>query len=105
VNKQGISSTLEPTAALARGPSRRVLLAVPPGGFSAQLGVMRAWLDANCGADGWAWAAAGTGGVVNDALAFYFIEPQQAEAFVRRFCCAYRTLGSAARIDPAPFSE
>jgi len=79
-------------AASARRASRRVLLAVPPGGFGAQLGVMRAWLDANCGPDGWAWAPAGTGGVVNDALAFYFIEPQQAEAFIRRFCCAYRPL-------------
>ena len=69
-----------------------MLLAVPPGGFGAQLGVMRAWLDANCGAEGWAWAPAGTGGVANDALAFYFIEPQRAEAFIRRFCCAYRSL-------------
>jgi hypothetical protein len=72
--------------------SRRVLLAVPLGGFGAQLGAIRAWLDVNCGPSGWTWSPAGTGGVVNDALAFYFTEPAQAEAFIRRFCCAYRPL-------------
>ena len=72
MNKQG---TLPAQAELSPEfrPSRRVLLAVPPGGFGAQLGAMRAWLDANCGPEGWAWAPAGTGGVANDALAFYFV--------------------------------
>ena len=69
---------------------RRVVLAVPPGGFGAQLGAMRAWLEANCGADGWAWTPAGTGSVVNDAIAFDFVEAEQAGAFIRRFCCGYR---------------
>jgi hypothetical protein len=66
----------------------RVLIAVPPGG--AQLWVMRAWLDATCGPSGWASALAGTGGIVNDAVAFYFADPEAARAFVGRFCCAYR---------------
>ena len=68
----------------------RVLVAVPPSGFGAQLWVMRAWLDATCGPSGWASAPAGTGGIVNDAVAFYFAEPDAARAFVGRFCCAYR---------------
>lgn len=74
-----------------------MLLAVPQGGFGPQLGVMRAWLDANCGPEGWAWAPAGTGGVANDALALYFVEPQQADAFIWRFCCAYRSCPSPKR--------
>jgi fructose-specific phosphotransferase system IIC component len=68
----------------------RVLIAVPPAGFGAQLWVMRAWLDATCGPSGWASAPAGTGGIVNDAVAFYFADPLSARAFVGRFCCAYR---------------
>src|ERR1700704_1063572 len=31
----------------------------------------QAWLDANCGADGWAMAPAGLHGVLNDAIAIY----------------------------------
>ena len=69
---------------------RRVLVAVPPGGFGAQLAIMRAWLDGACGADGWAAAPAGTSGIANDAIAFYFVEPDLAGAFIRRFCCGYR---------------
>jgi hypothetical protein len=68
----------------------RVLIAVPPGGFGAQLWVMRAWLDAACGPSGWASAPAGTEGIVNDAVAVYFADPLSARAFVGRFCCAYR---------------
>ena len=68
----------------------RVLIAVPPGGFGARLGVMRAWLDDTCGPSGWASAPAGTGGIVNDAVAFYFADGESARAFVGRFCCAYR---------------
>ncbi len=68
----------------------RVLVAVPPAGFGAQLGVMRAWLDESCGLSGWASAPAGIGGIVNDAVAFYFTDHEAARAFVGRFCCGYR---------------
>jgi hypothetical protein len=68
----------------------RVLVAVPPSGFGAQLEVMRGWLDENCGSAAWASAPAGLGGIVNDAVAFYFVDPLSARAFVGRFCCAYR---------------
>ncbi len=63
-------------------------MAVSPDGFSAQLGIMRAWLDESCGPAG--WAPAGTGGIVNNAVAFYFADPAAARAFVDRFSCGYR---------------
>ena len=68
----------------------RVLVAVPAEGFGGQLRLMRAWLDQNYGPAGWSSAPAGRGGVVNDAIAFYFADAAAARAFVARFCCAYR---------------
>jgi len=68
----------------------RVLVAVPPRGFGAQLPIMRAWLDESCGRAGWASAPAGTGGILNDAVAFYFADCDAARAFVDRFSCGYR---------------
>ncbi len=69
---------------------RRVLVAVPTGGFGPQLAVMRAWLVRNCGGAGWASAPAGLDGVVNDAVAIYFADESDARAFVNRFGCGYR---------------
>ncbi len=69
----------------------RVLIAVPPAGFGPQLAVMLAWLDHNCGRDGWASAPAGHGGIVNDAVAFYFADREAGRAFIGRFCCGYRS--------------
>ena len=68
----------------------RVRIAVPPEGLGRQLMLMHAWLDETCGASGWASAPAGTIGVVNDAVAFYFECAAFAHAFVTRFCCGYR---------------
>lgn len=65
----------------------RVLVAMPP---ASQLAVMRAWLEQNFGATAWASAPAGFGGVLNDAIAFYFAEPADARAFINRFGCGYR---------------
>lgn len=70
----------------------RVLVAVPPAGFGAQLWVMCAWLDDACGRAGWISSPAGTGGIVNDAVAFYFADADCARAFIRRFCCGYRAV-------------
>jgi hypothetical protein len=70
---------------------RRVLIAVPPGGFGPQLAMMRTWLDKNCSRAGWASAPAGLDGVINDAVALYFADESDARAFVDRFCCGYRT--------------
>ena len=69
----------------------RVLIAVPPGGFGAQLLLMRAWLYETCGPAGWTSAPAGIAGVANDAVAFYFADPEAAQAFIGRFSCGYRT--------------
>ena len=70
----------------------RVRVAVPPDGFGRQFGIMHAWLDETCGADGWTSAPAGLAGVVNDAVAFYFDDAAFAHAFVNRFCCGYRAV-------------
>lgn len=85
----------------------RVRIAVPPEGLGQQLALMHAWLDDTCGARGWAAAPAGSVGVVNDAIAFYFADAAFAHAFVARFCCGYRveTIAGAfavRRDGPAP---
>ena len=61
----------------------RVRISVPPEGFGSRLDQIIAWLDANCGADGWTSTPSSTRGVVNDALAIYF-----ADATLARACMA-----------------
>jgi hypothetical protein len=68
----------------------RIRIAVPPEGFGSRLDQIIAWLDANCGADAWAITPSGTRGVVNDALAIYFLDATIASAFVTRWCAAQR---------------
>src|ERR1700738_2393831 len=46
----------------------RIRIAVPPEGLGRQHARMTAWLDENCGADGWAMTPSGTRGVLNDAV-------------------------------------
>ncbi len=65
--------------------SSRIKLGVPIGGFGERLTEMHAWLDENCGADGWAMTPAGLRGVVNDAVAIYFLDATSAAAFVSRW--------------------
>jgi hypothetical protein len=64
----------------------RVRLALPGNGLGKMIEEMHAWLDENCGADGWTIAPAGTRGVVNDAIAVYFRDATLAAAFVARWC-------------------
>jgi hypothetical protein len=64
----------------------RIKIGVPTGGLGARLPEMHAWLDENCGADGWAMTPAGVRGVVNDAVAIYFADAALAAAFVSRWC-------------------
>lgn len=73
----------------------RVRIAVPPDGLGRQLAVMHVWLDDTCGPTGWASAPAGIGGIVNDAVAFYFEDAAFAHAFVNRFCCGYKVVPTA----------
>ena len=68
----------------------RVRVAVPPEGLGSRLDQIIAWLDANCGADGWTSTPSSTQGVVNDALAICFADATLASAFVARWCAMQR---------------
>jgi hypothetical protein len=68
----------------------RIRIAVLPEGFGSRLDQIIAGLDANFGADGWTSTPSSTRGVVNDALAVYFLDAMIASAFVARWCAAQR---------------
>jgi hypothetical protein len=81
--------------------------------WSRRMTEMQAWLDENCGTDGWAMTPAGLRGVVNDAVAIYFHDATIAAAFVARWCAgsevevsegAFRVRDdqSARRVGPGP---
>jgi hypothetical protein len=94
------------TEAQRRFPAR-IRIALPPEGLGKQLNDMMGWLDANCGAGNWAMTPAGLRGVVNDALAIYFLDTALANAFVARCCLGYRieTIEGSFRLrDDAPGS-
>jgi len=78
-----------------------------PGGFGQRYTQMTAWLDDNCGSDGWAITPSGMRGVLNDAVSIYFADATLASAFVARWCAGYRveTAGGVFQVredDPAP---
>ena len=75
------------TSAERRFPVR-LRLAVPPNGLGQRYTQTTAWLDENCGADGWAMTPSGMRGVLNDALSIYFADATLASAFVARWCLA-----------------
>ena len=69
--------------------------------------LVTAWLDENCGADGWAMTPSGTRGVLYDAVSIYFPDPALAGAFVARWCIGYKlkTAEGALRVredEPTP---
>ena len=68
----------------------RIRIAVPPEGLGARRDELTAWLDDNCGAEGWAMTPSGLRGVVNDAAAVYFRDAMLAGAFVARWCRGYQ---------------
>jgi hypothetical protein len=68
----------------------RVRIGIPPEGLGSRLDQMNAWLDANCGANGWTSTPSSTLGVVNDALAICFADATLASAFVARWCAMHR---------------
>ena len=78
----------------------RIRIAVPPDGLGPRLDQIKAWLDENCGASGWAMTPSGTRGVLNDALSIYFGDPTLATAFVARWCAGYQveTAGGVFRV-------
>jgi hypothetical protein len=71
----------------------RIKLGIPTGGSGAQLTEMQAWLDENCGANGWAITPAGLRGVINDAVAIHFLDATLAAAFVSRWIGPHGGLG------------
>jgi hypothetical protein len=68
----------------------RIRIGIPLEGLGNRLDQMNAWLDANCGADGWTSTPSSTRGVVNDALAVYFLDATIASAFVARWWAAQK---------------
>src|ERR1700756_4074627 len=66
----------------------RIRIAVPPGGLGQRYARITAWLDENCGADGWAITPSGMRGVLNDAVSIYFLDTTLASAFVARWRAA-----------------
>jgi hypothetical protein len=70
--------------------SRRSVPRAGPEGLGGRLDQMNAWLDANCGADGWTSIPSSTRGVVTDALAICFADATLPSAFVARWCAMQR---------------
>ena len=83
----------------------RIRIEVPPEGLGTRLDRIKAWLDDNCGAEGWAMTPSGLRGVLNDAVAVYFRDAALAGGFVARWCRGgpAETIEGAFRIrDDAP---
>jgi hypothetical protein len=60
----------------------RIRIGIPSEGLGQRLTEMTAWLDENCGADGWAMTPSGMRGVLDDAVSIYFDDATLATAFV-----------------------
>src|SRR5437762_11351216 len=75
----------------------RIRIGIPPGGLGQRYSQITDWLDANCGADGWALTPAGTRGVLNDAISIYFADATLAGAFVARWCAGPKVEAAGAR--------
>jgi len=85
----------------------RIRLGVPPGGLGQRYPEMTAWLDENCGADGWAVTPSGIRGVLNDEISIYFAEATLASAFVARWCVGSKleTTGGVFQLREDPPAE
>ncbi len=85
----------------------RIRIGVPQGGLGQRYSHITAWLDENCGSDGWAMTPLGLRGVLNDAVSIYFADATRTSAFVARWCAGSKieTAGGVsrcARPKPAP---
>ena len=78
----------------------RIRIGIPSGGLGQRHSQITAWLDENCGAEGWTMTPSGMRGVLNDAISIYFLDPTLASAFVARWCAGYRveTAGGVFRV-------
>lgn len=68
----------------------RIRIGLAPDGLGQQLIRLTAWLDENCGADGWAMTPSGRHGVLNDAISIHFLDATLASAFVARWCVGHK---------------
>jgi hypothetical protein len=82
----------------------RIRIGVPPGGLGQRYSELTAWLDQNCGADGWGITPSGVRGVLNDAISIYFADATLASAFVARWCQGLKE-ESAGRVFQVPEDE
>jgi hypothetical protein len=85
----------------------RIRIGVPPDGLGRRHPQITAWLDENCGADGWTITPSGMRGVLNDAISLYFADATLASAFVARWCVGSKaeTAGGLFQVredEPAP---
>jgi hypothetical protein len=97
------------TAAERRFPVRIRIFAAPAG-LGLRHTQITAWLDENCGADGWAMTPSAARGMLNDALSIYFGDATLASAFVARWCVGAKaeTAGGVFRVredEPEPRIE
>jgi hypothetical protein len=78
----------------------RIRIGVPSEGLGQRHAQITAWLDENCGADGWAMTPSGMRGVLNDAISIYFLDAMLTGAFVARWCAGYKveTAGGVFRV-------
>lgn len=79
----------------------------PAGGLGRRHSEITAWLDASCGADGWALTPSGMRGALDDAISIYFADATLASAFVARRCVGSKveTAGGVFQVredEPAP---
>jgi hypothetical protein len=68
----------------------RIRIGVPADGLGRRHTQITAWLDENCGSNGWAMTPSGMRGVLNDAVSIYFADATLASAFVTRWCARGR---------------
>jgi hypothetical protein len=85
----------------------RITIGVPADGLGRRHTQITAWLDENCGSNGWAMTPSGVRGVLNDAVSLYFADATLASAFVARWCAGSKveTAGGVFQIredEPAP---
>jgi hypothetical protein len=89
-HKRGTQDAGQPARMITTAERRRfpvrIRIAVPLGGLGRRQAQMTAWLDENCGADGWAMTPSGMRGGLNDALSIYFADATLASAFVAQWC-------------------
>ncbi len=78
----------------------RIRIGAPAAGLGTRLDEMKAWLDDNCGVEGWAMTPSGLRGVLNDAVSIYFRDATLAGAFVARWCrgCRVKTVEGAFQV-------